>query len=230
MLKNGIFILLALGAVAVTPAAGAAERTVSGTATYRERMALPPTVRFEAVILDAARADAPAAVLARTVIDNPGQPPIRFALAYDDAKLDPRARYLVRASVTVDGTLWFTTDTVTPLPTGGEARVNLLLHRVSSPKTRRGEAPARGSAARSAISRTPRPSRFAAAERSCPSPRRAATESLKRPTPPSAPGPPSRSMSRSRAPSSRARAWRGRASARSRSSRSASSVFTSAQN
>ena len=139
MLKNWIFILLALGAVAVTPAAGAAERTVSGTAIYRERMALPPTARFEAVILDAARADAPAAVLARTVIDNPGQPPIRFALTYDDAKLDPRARYVVRATVTVDGALWFTTDTATPVATGGDARVNLLLRRVGGSKTRRGE-------------------------------------------------------------------------------------------
>jgi uncharacterized lipoprotein YbaY/heat shock protein HslJ len=138
MRKSWIFFLLALGAAAVTPAA-AAERTVSGTATYRERMALPPMARFEAVILDAARADAPAAVLARTVIDNPGQPPIQFAVTYDDAKLDPRARYVVRATVAVDGALWFTTDTATPLPTGGDARVNLLLRRVGGSKTRSGE-------------------------------------------------------------------------------------------
>jgi uncharacterized lipoprotein YbaY/heat shock protein HslJ len=140
MVKNWTLFLLALGAVAVTPAA-AAERTVSGTATYRERMALPPKARFEAAILDAARADAPAAVLARTMIDHPGQPPIRFALTFDDAKLDPRARHVVRATVTVDGKLWFTTDTATPVPIGADARVELLLRRVGDSKTR-GEAPA----------------------------------------------------------------------------------------
>ncbi len=141
MLMNWIVFLLALGAVAATPAS-AAERTVSGTAIYRERMALPPTARFEAVIIDAARADAPGVVLARTVIDNTGQPPIRFSLTYDDAKLDPRARYVVRATVTVDGTLWFTTDTATPVATGGDARVNLLLRRAGGSQTRGEAAPA----------------------------------------------------------------------------------------
>ncbi|MFY9656130.1 MAG: YbaY family lipoprotein [Methylocystis sp.] len=142
MLKNWIFFLLALGAVTVTPAACAAERTVTGTANYRERIALPPTARFEAVILDVARADAPAVVLARTTINNPGQPPIRFAATYDDAKLDPRARHVVRATVTVDGTLWFTTDTSTPVVTGGDARVDLLLRRVGASETRGKAAPA----------------------------------------------------------------------------------------
>jgi len=141
MVKNWIFLLFALGAVAVSTAAGAAERTVTGTATYRERIALPPSARFEAVILDVARADAPAAVLARTTIDNPGQPPIRFAVTYDEAKLDPRARYVLRASVTVDGKLWFTTDTATPVVTGGDARVDLLLRRVGGSKTRGEAAP-----------------------------------------------------------------------------------------
>ena len=140
MLKTWIFFLLALGALAVTPAF-AAERTVSGTATYRERIALLPTARFEAVILDAARADAPGVVLARTAIDNPGQPPIRFAVSYEDAKLDPRARYIVRATVTVDGKLWFTTDTATPVVPGQDVRVDLLLRRVGGEKTRGEAAP-----------------------------------------------------------------------------------------
>jgi putative lipoprotein len=59
---------------------------VTGTATYRERMALPPGALFEAVIEDVSRADAPASTLATTRIMSPGNPPIAFTITYDPAK------------------------------------------------------------------------------------------------------------------------------------------------
>jgi len=72
--------LLLAGAASVSAAAA---ETLTGNALIRERIALPPGSTFEAVIADISRADAPAQPLARTVIDDPGQPPIAFAVEYD---------------------------------------------------------------------------------------------------------------------------------------------------
>jgi hypothetical protein len=63
--------------------------TLEGTAAYRERIALPPDAVFEAVLQDISRADAPAKVLGRAIIDPAGQPPFRFEIAYDDAAVQP---------------------------------------------------------------------------------------------------------------------------------------------
>ena len=52
---------LIMGAAAGS--ADAAEPAVSGLALYRERIALPPTAIFEAILEDVSRADAPAEVL-----------------------------------------------------------------------------------------------------------------------------------------------------------------------
>lgn len=89
--------------------------SLTGTALFRERIALPPGTVFEATIEDIARADAPATVLARTVIEDPGTPPIGFAIDYDAEVLDPRAVYALRATIRHQGRLLFTTDTVTPV-------------------------------------------------------------------------------------------------------------------
>lgn len=87
--------------------------TLTGAALIRERIALPPGTVFEAVIEDVARAGAPAIPLARTVIDDPGQPPIAFVIDYDAAHLDPQAIYALRATIRRDGQLLFITDTMT---------------------------------------------------------------------------------------------------------------------
>jgi uncharacterized lipoprotein YbaY/heat shock protein HslJ len=86
--------------------------SITGTATWRERMVLPPAAVFEATLEDISRADAPATVLGRARIENPGNPPLRFRIDYDPAVVDARHRYAVRATITVDGRLMFTTDTV----------------------------------------------------------------------------------------------------------------------
>ncbi|HMN47081.1 MAG TPA: YbaY family lipoprotein [Povalibacter sp.] len=110
-----------------------AQSTLSGSATYRERMALPPSAVFEVTLEDVSRADAPAEVIGRTRIESPGNPPIRFAIPYDPAKVSERHRYVVRARITVDGTLMFTTDTAYPVLVPGKPDApELLLKRTSS--------------------------------------------------------------------------------------------------
>lgn len=123
---------MALASATLTSMACAQDAKVTGAALYRERIALPPNARFEAVIIDASRADVTAPVFARTTIDGPGQPPIRFEIPYDAKAVNPAARYALRATITVDGKLWFTTDRITPVITqGGAQTAELLLRRVS---------------------------------------------------------------------------------------------------
>ncbi|MEX1324451.1 MAG: YbaY family lipoprotein [Synechococcaceae cyanobacterium] len=116
---------------AVVVAAPAMAGTVTGTATYRERIALPPDAEFEVVIQDVARADAPATVIGRQRIAPAGQPPFRFAIPYEESAVSPRGRYSLRATVRHQGRLLFTTDTFTPVLDGSNQPVELLLKRVS---------------------------------------------------------------------------------------------------
>lgn len=123
--------LVLLGAVAAMPATAAS--TISGSASYRERIALPPQAVFEATLEDISRADAPATVLGRTRMASPGQPPIRFQIEYDPAAIETRHRYVLRARITLDGQLMFTTDTLQAVQLGGDTpAVDLLLVRARS--------------------------------------------------------------------------------------------------
>ena len=122
-------LLLFCAAGSVGPASG----QVKGTATYRERIALPPNAVFEATLEDVSKADAPAEVIGQTRIERPGNPPIRFEITYDPARIIPSHRYSVRARILVDGKLFFTTDQHYPVLTGGKGNeVALLLRRVGS--------------------------------------------------------------------------------------------------
>ena len=93
--------------------------SLSGTAAYRERIALPPDAVFEAVLIDAAIADAPARELGRVLLHPAGQPPFRFTIPYRDGDVTPAGRYAVRATVRQGERLLFTTDTFTPVLRGG---------------------------------------------------------------------------------------------------------------
>lgn len=119
--------LIALVALACASAADARAGTLHGSAAYRERIMLPPDAVFEAQLQDIARADAPATVLGRARLDPAGQPPFRFAIAYDEAAIRPGGRYTVRATVTHRGQLLFTTDRIHPVLDGSAAPVELLL-------------------------------------------------------------------------------------------------------
>jgi uncharacterized lipoprotein YbaY/uncharacterized lipoprotein NlpE involved in copper resistance len=98
-----------------------------GTASYRERLMLPPDAVFEAQLQDVSRADAPATVLGSARLDPAGQPPFRFQIEYDDAAIRPGGRYTVRATVSHRGRLLFTTDRVYPVLDGRGAPLDLLL-------------------------------------------------------------------------------------------------------
>lgn len=110
----------------------ATAQTIQGTASYRERMAMPAGAVFEATLEDVSRADAPALVIAGTRLDSPGNPPIKFSIPYDSARIVANNQYVVRARITQDGKLLFTSDTATPVITRGNPMiVSIELRRAS---------------------------------------------------------------------------------------------------
>ncbi len=108
---------------------------IQGTATYRERIALPPTAVFEATLEDVSRADAAADVIARTRKTSPGNPPIRFEITYDPARIQPNRSYVVRARILDGERLMFTTDTSYPVLTRGQGNSVSLMMRVCTGAT-----------------------------------------------------------------------------------------------
>jgi uncharacterized lipoprotein YbaY len=115
--------------------------TVVGTATYRERITLPPNAMFEATLEDVSRADAPSTVLATSRIYPADElPPYRYSLSAARSDLPATARVVVRARITVEGRLWFTTTQAYPVELGrvGRQTIDVLLR---APETRPSAAP-----------------------------------------------------------------------------------------
>jgi putative lipoprotein len=108
---------------------------VTGTVTYRERMALPPTAVVKVQLLDVSFADVAATVLDSLTLRPAGgkQVPYEFLLRYDPTQIKPQNTYAVRASILAEGKLLFTTTQSYPVITrGNPLDVNLVLQRVGS--------------------------------------------------------------------------------------------------
>jgi uncharacterized lipoprotein YbaY/heat shock protein HslJ len=136
----GITTATMLAAVALQAPAQAG--TLTGTASYRERIALSPDAVFEAVLIDVAIADAPARELGRVRLQPAGQPPFRFSIPYRDSDVKPGGRYTVRATVRQGDRLLFTTDTFTPVLTDGPTQpLNLLMVAVGAARPPASQAP-----------------------------------------------------------------------------------------
>ena len=109
---------------------------ITGTASFRERLALPDNAVFEAVLEDVSRADARAVVLGQQNIGPAGNPPYTVRIPFDASKIDPRGRYNVRTTIRVNDQLWFISDTANPVLQGPDnTQVNVLMKRVSQPTT-----------------------------------------------------------------------------------------------
>jgi len=109
--------------------------TLTGTVTYRERIALPQNARLQVEIRDVSRADARAPVIATTTSQTRGrQVPLPFTLRYNVGRLEPRHRYAVSARITDGNRLIWTTDTNYELRPGqGSMTLNLVSVRSEQP-------------------------------------------------------------------------------------------------
>ncbi|MFV0677686.1 hypothetical protein EJO68_14105 [Variovorax atrisoli] len=126
--------LLSACAVPSSPAAGGtAQLRVTGTVTYRERIALDPAADIVVQLLDVSLMDAPSKVLAEQRIKANGkQVPFAYELKVDAARIDPRMRYAVSARITRGEQLLFINDTQYPVLTqGGATSADLVLVRVA---------------------------------------------------------------------------------------------------
>ncbi|MDC5852783.1 YbaY family lipoprotein [Vibrio europaeus] len=104
--------------------------SVTGTVSYRERIALPKGSLITVTLQDVSLADAPAKVIAKHRFETNGaQSPFEFDLAYHTSKIDPRHRYSVSARIEVNGKLRFITDTIYPVITDADktSKVDLRL-------------------------------------------------------------------------------------------------------
>ncbi|MGG6295913.1 YbaY family lipoprotein [Leptolyngbya sp. AN02str] len=100
--------------------------SVSGTITYRPRIALPPNAIVEVSLADVSRADAPARVLAsQTLVTQGRQVPFAFELNYDPSQISNRDRYVVQSRITVDGELQFINTSAINVITNGNPTQNV---------------------------------------------------------------------------------------------------------
>lgn len=85
--------------------------TIDGSATYRERIALPRSAVLDVQLVDVSRQDVAATVLSSKRYVMTGVP-MSFSLDYDDALIKEGLTYAVQARISVDGKLMFINDTV----------------------------------------------------------------------------------------------------------------------
>ncbi len=106
--------------------------SVTGSISYRERIALPSHALVTVTIQDVSLADAPAKVIAKHRFETNGyQVPYEFELSYDKSKIDARHRYSVSVRIEVDGQLRFISDTMNSVITDSDNTDNIAIQLVS---------------------------------------------------------------------------------------------------
>jgi len=134
----GLLLVLSMPLIA-TDASAAPKRSiarVTGTATYRERIALPPNSEFQASLQEVSRADASALVIAHARKNRLGQVPIAFSIPYDPRDIHRRGKYVVRATISERGQVRF--SGMEPVLTRGHGdNVTIVLRRVGGSGGRR---------------------------------------------------------------------------------------------
>src|SRR5690606_24499296 len=93
--RRAFVATLALGLLLPAGGAFATTRTLRGTVSYRERIALPPGAIVEVKLLDVSLADAPARIIAETRVSG-ARNPARYVLHFDRTQIQPRRRYALQ--------------------------------------------------------------------------------------------------------------------------------------
>ncbi|WP_306152079.1 YbaY family lipoprotein [Roseovarius sp. MMSF_3281] len=107
-------------------------RSLNGTVTYHERMALPVDAVVEVMLLDVSLADAPAKVVAQTRFIPKGEVPVKYTLNYDTNGISDRHRYALRAKISVKDQMIFSTTSHHPVFTDGATSTNIIVKRVGT--------------------------------------------------------------------------------------------------
>ena len=132
-LRPPFFLLLAL-ALALGACAGRPAQTfpgeVTGTVSYRERIALPPEAELSVTLYETTDATTEPRFVAAQLVQRPGGPPMRFRVSYPPGVIDARAGYTLIARIEVGGKLWFVNERPVPVLTlGNPARADIVVTR-----------------------------------------------------------------------------------------------------
>ena len=117
------------------PSGRSPNASVSGSVTYRERLALSPGAKLVVELRDVSYQDAAAPLIARQTISDPGQVPIKFKVEYNRDDIDSRNVYSITARIVEsDDRLAFINDTAYEVITRGKpSKVDVLLVLVQPP-------------------------------------------------------------------------------------------------
>ncbi|MGQ8816187.1 YbaY family lipoprotein [Serratia sp. NA_13] len=101
---------------------------VTGSVNIRQRIALPPDAVLTVTLSDASLADAPSKVIAQRAVRTEGkQAPFNFVLPYNPADIQPNARIILSAAITVNGQMTFITDTIQEVVNRNGTRADLVM-------------------------------------------------------------------------------------------------------
>ena len=105
---------------------------ITGTVTYRERMMIPAESVIRIQLQDVALQDVAALQISETSFSAGGAPPYAFELEYFPAQILPQGRYALRATITHEDRLIFTSDT--HIPAFQDGPVDIVVKRVRMPR------------------------------------------------------------------------------------------------
>lgn len=124
--------------------AGPQPAEVTGTALYRERIAMPPGAVFEVTLEEAGKPGAQPVILGQMRKTDAGQPPYAFTISYDKAKIRRRRTYVVKARLLLDGRPRFESEAVRVLTRGKGRDAGSVLMRGVRPSSLAAPAPLAG--------------------------------------------------------------------------------------
>lgn len=112
----------------VEQAASIRQPSVTGIVWIGQPVALAPNSVLTVTLSDASISDTPSTVISQKVMRTEGkQAPFSFVLPYNPAQIQPNARILLSAAITIDGRLMFITEQVKMVVTNGSTKQDLTL-------------------------------------------------------------------------------------------------------
>lgn len=96
---------------------------VTGTVSYKERIALAPDAELVVRLFDQSKVNAQPTEIAKKVISPLGAPPIPFAIEYDPSKVDSIGTYSLEALIRQEGQVLFLSSEKYLVLTHGKGRV-----------------------------------------------------------------------------------------------------------
>ena len=107
---------------------------VTGTVSYLERIAMPPSAEVRVALLDAAQAETlPRVVAEITTTMGDRQVPIPFAIELPPDAVEEPSAYALEAEISIDGQVQFATPEAIPVPADGGAAdgIAIRVHKTS---------------------------------------------------------------------------------------------------